>query len=288
MKIAFIYNHQAPATTAAYIERVLKKTNISYEVFGIDSPMDVKPGFDLYLRIDHGDYKFDIPANLHPAVFWVIDTHLKKPYLKIRKQVSHYDIVFCAQKQGAERLRREAKVDAQWLPLACDPEIHRELETPKIYDLGFVGRNAMKFARGRHLRILKDKFPNSFIGSADFSRMAQIYSSSKIGFNSSIINDINMRVFEIMSCGTFLLTNRIKNNGFNELFEEGKHLVTYKNDRQLLELIEYYLAKQDQRELIAKQGQDLVRAKHTYFHRLQAMFNYLAFKFGGEFNQLRI
>ena len=97
-----------------------------------------------------------------------------------------------------------------------------------------------------------------------------------------------MRVFEIMACGTFLLTNRIKDNGFDQLFEEGKHLVTYSSDRELLSLIKYYLENEKERENIAAQGHKLAVSRHTYFHRIQAMFNYLAFKFGGEFNNLRI
>jgi spore maturation protein CgeB len=91
-----------------------------------------------------------------------------------------------------------------------------------------------------------------------------------------------------MSCGCFLLTNVIKNNGFNELFEVGKHLVTYKNEKDLLELVEYYLKNENERDKIAQEGHKLVVSKHTYFYRLQTMFNYIAFKFEGKFNNLRI
>jgi Glycosyl transferases group 1 len=288
MKIALIYNFSCPHTTGAYIERVLKKAGLAYQVFGVEDPGAIPQGFDLYLRIDHGDYKFDIPAALHPAVFWVVDTHLPKPYKKIRKQVSHYDVVFCAQKEGARRLKRETKVDCQWLPLACEPEIHKRLDLPKQYAIGFVGRNALKFDRGRQLELLRKKYPQSFIGEIDYTKMSGVYSASKIGFNSSIINDINMRVFEIMSSGCFLLTNRIKNNGLEELFREKEHLVTYQNDRQMLSLIDYYLEHAQERERIARAGYELVIKKHTYFSRMQALFNYLAFKFGGDFNLLRV
>jgi len=288
MKTALIYNFSCPHTTGAYIERVFKKAGLLYQVFGVEDPDSIPQGFDLYLRIDHGDYKFDIPVSLHPAVFWVIDTHLPKPYRKIRGQARHYDLVFCAQKESAERLKRETKVDCQWLPLACEPEIHKRLDLPKKYAIGFVGRNALKFDRGRQLRLLKKKYPQSFLGEADYAKMGEIYSVSKIGFNSSIVNDINMRVFEIMSCGCLLLTNKIKNNGLEELFRENEHLVTYQNDRQMLSLIDYYLGHEQERERIAHAGHALVIKKHTYFSRMQAMFNYLAFKFGGDFNLVRL
>ena len=289
MKIALIYNYESPSTTGAYFERVIKKSGFQYELFGVKDPENIPSGFDLYLRIDHGDYEFDIPEYLHPAVFYVIDTHLVKPYKKIRRQCRHYDIVFCAQKLGAERLHRDTRLDIyQWIPLAADPDIHKRSELPKQYDIGFVGRNAEKADRGRHFKLLKSKYPESFIGRADFRQMGEIYSASKVGFNSSIANDINMRIFEVMACGCFLLTNRIKDNGFSEMFEEGKHLVTYGNDKELLDLAEFYLKNDSQRQQIARAGYELVLNRHTYYQRVQAMFNYIAFKFGGEFNSLRI
>lgn len=287
MKLALIYNKQSVGD-AECIEKVIKNAGIKYDHFWTRDAHKIPDKFDLYFRIDHGDYKYDIPESLYPAVFYVIDTHLKKPYKKMKRHVRHYDIVFCAQKEGAERFRREVKIDTQWIPLACDPEIHKKIDISKRYDIGFVGRDAKKFARGKHLELLKKRYPNSFIGSMDFKKMSEVYSASKIGFNSSIKNDINMRIFEIMSCGCFLITNRIKNNGFNELFKDREHLVVYRNDKELIELIDYYLKNEEERAKIARQGYNLTVSRYTYYHRVQAMLNYIAFKFGGKFNSLRI
>jgi O-antigen biosynthesis protein len=288
MKIALIYNFRSPHTTGAYFERVFKQCNIPYELFAVDEGTVIREGFDLYLRIDHGDYKFDIPKSLHPSVFYVIDTHLPKPYKKILRQSSHYDVIFCAQKDGALKLSKSTKMDVHWVPLAADPDIHKRILCPLIYDIGFVGRDAQKADRGRQLRLLRKEFPSSFIGQADFTKMGQIYSSSKIGFNSSIAHDINMRIFEIMACGCMLLTNRIAHNGFEELFEDGVDYVSYRTDSELISKARYYLEHEDIRLNIAQAGRKKVIEKHTYFHRLQTIFNYLAYKFGGEFNNLRI
>lgn len=288
MKIALIYNKQNESTTGAYLEKVIAKAGINYQHFWTKNSQSIGKQFDLYLRVDHGDYKYDLPCDLHPAVFYVIDTHLKKPYKRIKRQVGHYDIVFCAQKEGAEKIRRAVKVDAQWLPLGCDPQIHRQLDVNKDYDIGFVGSPAQKFARGKLLDALARKYPKSYLKRAPFRKMGEIYSASKIGFNSSIVNDINMRIFEVMSSGCFLLTNKIENNGFQELFKDGEHLVTYGDKKELLQLTEYYLNNSQERKRIAQSGFELVTRNHTYHHRLQTMFNYIAFKFGGDFNNLRI
>lgn len=288
MKIALFYNKESESTTGAYLEKAMRQAGIDYTHFWTHDAHHAPRLFDLYFRIDHGDYKDDIPFDLHPSVFYAIDTHLPKPYKKIKRQVAHYDIVFCAQKSGARRLAKETGIDVQWVPLACDPAIHKKIATKKNYDIGFVGRDAAKFARGRQLDTLRKKYPASFIGTADFTRLGEIYSASRIGFNSSIINDINMRIFEVMAAGCFLLTNEIRDNGFEDLFEAGKHLVTYRSDRDLAALIDYYLSHEVQREAIAACGHELVINRHTYRHRLQTMLNYIAFKFGTNFNILRI
>ena len=75
MRIALIRDKESENTTASYIEKVIKRTGIDYVVFGIKDFPSIPEGFDLYFRIDHGDYKYDIPNNLHPSVFYVIDTH---------------------------------------------------------------------------------------------------------------------------------------------------------------------------------------------------------------------
>jgi spore maturation protein CgeB len=274
MRIALVFNKEAPHTTGCYIERALSNFNIELRHFWTAQAHLIKPEFDLYLRIDHGDYKYDLPKHLHPAVFWVIDTHLKKPFKNILRQAGHYDFVFCAQKEGAVRLKRKG-INSYWLPLGCDPEIHRKCNINKELDIGFVGTDGKKSLRRILLEKLKKRYPNSFLGTAKHTQMGQIYSTSKIGFNYSINNDINMRIFEVMCSGTLLITNYIRNNGFSDLFEQGKHLVVYKNIRQLFRLIDYYLTHQREREEIAYAGHQLVNSSHKYVDRLKKMFDYI-------------
>ncbi len=274
MKIALIFNKEAPYTTGSYVEKVLSNSNLAFEHFWTSRAQSIAPEFDLYLRIDHGDYKYDLPGHLHPCAFWAIDTHLKKSFKKILRQARHYDFVFCAQKQGAQRLRSRA-VNSYWLPLGCSPEIHQKCNVGKEFDIGFVGREGKKSLRRTLMDKLQKRYPHSFFGTAEHTQMGRIYSASKIGFNYSINNDINMRIFEIMSSGTMLITNYIRKNGFTDLFEPGKHLVVYRNIRELFRLIDYYLTHQEQRERIACAGYQLVKSNHRYLDRLSKMFDYI-------------
>jgi len=60
---------------------------MDYIHFWTERSSDIPMEFDPYFRIDRGDYKYDIPDDLRPSVFYAIDTHLDKPYKKIKRQV---------------------------------------------------------------------------------------------------------------------------------------------------------------------------------------------------------
>lgn len=113
MRVALIYNKECECTIGIFIEKVIKNAGIACTHFWTKDSHTIPKEFDLYSRIDHGDYKYDTPKDLHPCVFYVIDTHLKKPYKRIRKQVGHFDIIFCAHRDSGYQLGRKAKVDIQ-------------------------------------------------------------------------------------------------------------------------------------------------------------------------------
>jgi len=154
--------------------------------------------------------------------------------------------------------------------LACDPAIHRRLDVPIQYDISFVGRFCPG-PRNDLLDLLRSRFPDHFIGQAQFEEMARIYSASRIVFNRSIRNDVNMRVFEALASGSLLITNDLSDNGQEELFQDGKQLATYRDPGELLEKITYYLAHADEREAIAAAGLAEALAKHTYRHRMERL-----------------
>lgn len=277
MKLALIFNKEREDTIGSYFERAAKKMGVSFDHYWT-SDSDIPKKYDLYLRIDHGDYKYDIPAELRPSAFYAIDTHLDKPYRKIREQAVHYDHVFCVQKTGAEKLKKDAGVNAVWVPIGCDPEKHKNLRLEKKFDVAFVGTEGKKNLRGELLKMLARRYPDSFIGRAESGLISNIYSSAKIGFNYSINNDVNMRMFEILSCGALLVTNFIHDNGFEELFSPGVNTVVYRSPAELFKTIDYYLAHDDERERVADQGHILAVNSHTYADRLKRMLEISGWK----------
>ena len=277
MRLALIFNKDRADTIGCYFEHAAAGLGIEFDHFWTNDA-NIPAGYDLYLRIDHGDYKYDIPAHLKPCAFYAIDTHLGKPYKKIKEQAGHYDFVFCAQKSGAVKLKRDTGIEAEWIPIACDPEIHKDLKIERRLDIAFVGTEGKKNLRGELLNLLAQRYPNSYIGRADSRLISNIYSSAKIGFNYSINNDINMRIFEVLSCGALLVTNRIKDNGFEELFSDGKNVISYASPEELYKKINHYLANEEEAKKIADAGHTLAVSSCTYKERLKQMLEACGWK----------
>ena len=133
--------------------------------------------------------------------------------------------------------------------------------------------SAMSFPgpRAELLGLIQRRYRNSFIGQAYFDDMARTYSAARIAFNRSIRNDINMRVFEAVACGSMLMTNDLSDNGLAELFRDGVHLATYRDGDDLLDKLAFYLEREALRERIAAAGRAEAIAKHTYAHRMETI-----------------
>lgn len=267
-RVAIIYDDtDRPETTGGYCRRALQELTDVEHFLPSEAETIPRQGFDLYLQIDDG-LESRIPPELRPCAWWVIDTHLDFAWRLAKAR--GFDCVFTAQRDGAERMRREGIASAQWLPLACDPGIHSKLKAPKSHDFCFVG-NIFPGERETLIKLLQKHFPNHFVGRRYFEEMAQTYSASRLVFNRSIRNDVNMRVFEAVACGSLLLTNDLRDNGQAELFQDGVHLVTYRDPEELLDKARFYLAREGVREKIAAAGHAEAVARHTYRHRMETI-----------------
>lgn len=272
MRVALIFDHKVrPDTTGVYCRRALGQLVDVEHFLPTDLARIPRHGFDLYLNIDDG-LEYYLPADLKPCAWWAIDTHLNYQYCRDRAR--DFDFVFTAQRDAADRFIGEGLSDTCWLPLACDPEFHRKHDVAKEFDTCFVG-HVFDGPRADLLRLLQQHFPNSFVGQRFFDEMAQTYSSSRTVFNRSIRNDINMRVFEALACGSLLLTNDLTENGQDGLAQDGVHLATYGGPEELLDKLRFYLARENTREAIAAAGRAFALDRHTYQHRMAALLGYV-------------
>lgn len=267
-RVALIFDNQGrPETTGGYCLRALRGL-VEVEHF---LPGDLAPvprrGFELYLQIDDGlDYR--LPEDLHPCAWWAIDIHLNLTWCLAKAR--DFDLVFAAQRDGAEQLSKGGIGSAVWLPLACDPEVHRKHDVPKRFDVCFVG-NVFPGPRADLLELLRRRWPNNYVGRCYFDEMAQTYSGSRTVFNRSVRNDVNMRVFEAVACGSLLLTNDLRDNGQDEFFRDGVELATYGDAEELLDKMAFYVAREEVREKIAAAGRQKAIGQHTYRQRMESL-----------------
>lgn len=233
--------------------------------------------YDLNIDVDWGEdglssiipYKLaDVPK---PNVYWASDTHLGFDYRF--EKAKKFDRVFCAQKQAAIDFKRMG-IEAEWMPHAFEPNAYHDISTgaptpfsyaSKDHDVCFVGHvnseNRIDF-----LDRMFREFPNFFFGQRRFQDAARIYAKSKICLNVSMKEDLNMRCFEVMGAGGFLLTDYVPY--IEELFEDGKHLVLYRSVDEAVDKAKYYLSHDSEREKIAQAGYEEVMAKHTIDKRV--------------------
>ena len=264
MRVALVFDKVREDTLGGYFERACQEIGMPYHHFWTRDAKTIPTGYDLYLRIDHGDYQDDLPEWARPRMFYASDTHLPKSWKRISAIAKRYDLVCCAHRKGAEAL-----ANGVWVPVACDPELHGTHPLPKRWDVACVGTEG-GVPRKFYLQALRERYANSFIGHAPHTELGAIYSQARIGFNYSIRDDVNMRVFEILCSGTLLVTNRLPHDDLTRLgLREGEHLVTYRRPQELFERIDSYLARDQEREAIGLRGMHHVQRHHTYHHRLQ-------------------
>lgn len=212
----------------------------------------------------------DHPRLRIPKVWWAVDTHLE---FRWHKEYAHFfDLVFVAQNSVLSWMKNYGLKNVYWLPLACDPEIHRDYGYERDLDVAFVGNFTEK--RRRLFTFLKRELP--FLKWGIFEKvygeeMAKIYSRAKIVVNPAAKKDVNMRTFEAMSCGALLLNE--ESCDLREIFTIGEDLDVYpgKNIGVLIEKIKYYLDNEGLRKRIALSGQRKVLNEHTYDLRVKKM-----------------
>jgi peptidoglycan/xylan/chitin deacetylase (PgdA/CDA1 family) len=81
----------------------------------------------------------------------------------------------------------------------------------------------------------------------------------------------NMRIFETTGCGIFLLTEYFKN--LENYFEIGKEIETFKDEKELVEKIRFYLAHPELRTAIAERGQQRCLRDHSALERIKSLDN---------------
>lgn len=275
-------NDGNPVYTWASLKRMQEKGLLEVDHLAPKADMEHFGKYDAYIDVDWGEdglasiIPYKVIETPHPSIVWNSDTHLGFNYRFDKSKRA--DAVFCAQKQAVIDFEKRG-VKAEWLPHAFEPMAYHDLENldsegnpkpfsyaNKDYDVCFVGHvnsdNRIEFLD----RMLRE-FPNYYFGQRRFQEAAKKFCKSKIVLNIAMKEDLNMRCFEAMGSGSFLLTDWVPH--IDEIFEDGKHLVLYRSLDEAVDKANYYLAHDSEREKIAQAGFEEVMAKHTIDHRVK-------------------
>ena len=172
--------------------------------------------------------------------------------------------LFFAERMGQDRIKL--------LTYAVDEEIYPEVEAEKEYDLGFIGNFGDNDGRGDLFDFLKDKY-NCFVSSTVPTRdIAKEYAKCKIILNPIRYEEINIRFFEALACGVQLCSY---SPALNLFAEEGKHYMTYRDRKELIEKIDLLLSEPELRKTIATEARKEVLRRHTYKHRVKELLNFI-------------
>lgn len=282
-------NDGAPLYYGYCLRRIFGKQNVA-RVFQQD-PIVGK--FDLYWWADHGEdafgwTTFQCPS---PNVYITSDTHLGYDYRL--KKAKEMDVTFCNQHQAKRDFIRDGVPadKCHWLPHAYDPLAYSkgvfnvsenkwiDAVVQKKYDVCFIG-NLNDINRVKHLdRLFKEIGDKIYWGTERFHEAAEIFNQSKIVFNVSARGELNMRHFEALGAGAFLLTDNIPLS--ENVFTEGVHFAGYSNMDEMIEKAKYYLdpAHEEEREKIAHQGHLEAASRHTYMHRTLTILDTLGIQY---------
>ncbi len=209
-----------------------------------------------------------------PLGWYAIDSHLHHHWHQAYAAV--FDIIFVAQRDFVRSyVRDHSRQIVSWLPLFSLSDPSKFIQAHRIHNLSFVGtidpdRNPIRY---QLLEAVQQMYPLN----VETGEYVPVYLQSQMVLNQCVDNDINFRTFEAMACGSLLLMEHI-GNGLEDLFQDKTHCVFYEkgNIEQIVQIAEYYMSHEEERDGIASCGRSEVLAKHVGVHRAQTILDTLA------------
>lgn len=235
------------------VEKPLGRLNDIVVDCGLSGPPDVIVYHDNSMPIS----VIGLEETEIPTIFYSVDAHHHSHWHKYLGVVC--DKSFVAHRDYLAEFQSE-DVDAEWLPLWASRLMHPSQD--KQYDAIFVGTMDPELNKDRV------KFFEQLCCVAPVTILHgefwKYYPHARIVINQTVKGDLNFRVFEALASGSLVLTER-SSNGLFELFEDGKHLVTYErgNVDDASNKIKEFLAAPGKCETIGLAGYEEILLHHT-------------------------
>ncbi|MBI2265726.1 MAG: glycosyltransferase [Armatimonadetes bacterium] len=222
-----------------------------------------------------------------PTVAWPQDStagRMRRPDYSLL-----FDRQFIANKFQVQTYSDLGDDSVGWLPAACDPDIHKPHDVEQVWDVCFLGTYmpGLYRSRGKYierlLELAEKKNLKVYIGNGVYREdMARLYSQSRIVLHICMDRKAaSVRVYEALSCKSFLLADYLPDGEIEGFFEDGKHLALF-DETNFEEKILHYLAHPEERARIGETGHKEARAHHTYENRVNQILEAVSFKKKGD------
>jgi len=264
------------------------KTPKTYDIGRIVAMLPASQRPDLVV-VRAGCFMENIPVNLAgircPKVLFLGDTHHHKE--PIRTALSYLDserfdhVIVMYDKQHAHWFREAGHDNVYFIPGLEVQDIPVDFVDDRTRKIMFVGQFGEFHVRRKWYldQITLNDYPLE-VKRATRLESARLFAESQISFNCSLNGDLNMRVFEVLGAGGFLLTDKLgRQAGMEQLFADGEHLVCYRSRDDLFAKLDHFLAHPDEALAIARRGHAEYQRHHRPEQRIDAV---LRLVFNGE------
>jgi spore maturation protein CgeB len=219
--------------------------------------------------------------------------------------ITYFDYIFTIDQAALEQYKRLGHPHVYHLPLGTDPEMYHstlvsEEYTSDIcligvpysnrielidfllkktdYQIQLVGRGwgRYNYEWKKNLNLDLDLVnawvkPETVVNYYNGSKIIlNIHRPSDEKYNKNrngiIAKSINNRTFDVASCEAFQLID--SKEELANYFEEGKEIISFQDNNDLLEKIHYYIANEKERKQIVQNARKRVLTSHTFQHRI--------------------
>ena len=228
-----------------------------------------------------------------PVVCWYID-----PIANLhggRIFFCAYDAIFCKEPRLVQIMRDKLSLPANYLPEACNPQWHRPTtpspEQMKKYQCDIAAQGTFHPYRAKFFEALLDYDVRIWGSSASVAasspskrffqgeyiaenEKAAAFNSAKIlvnNMNFTEVDGVNNTLFEAAGCGAFQICDASPT--VSEFFQPDEEVIVFRNRKELLEKINHFLARDDDRLRIGMKASERAHKHHTYQHRLSDLLS---------------
>jgi len=288
-----------------HIEKVMGRERMNEHIKFNLTKLSPKPDLFLVLKgLEVSSDTIDFVKSLGiKTACWIYDATLNgtpmpecADYIKL---MNHYD-TFYSYCNNIEDLKKAGSTNVKLLPEGYDPidngeQVINKYMTRKFgSDIGFIGSidNIHPCREDFLERVIDEGFDIKIYGELKKENISKkilskhqrtvvinefhsyVSQASKIclgGLDSDFMVDEShsARIYRTLSCGGFYLCR--KTNGIEKVFTPGVHIATFETEDEMIEKIIYYLNNPEEREKIAKAGQEKVK-EYTFEKRIEKEF----------------